>query len=412
MAKFSSDRFPPGFFDLPQSAGETLPRDIIAEWTRSAQTRDVARAILAPRTLRGIIVSSDAAGLTRITRERSLIDILAMLSHPKELIHSHGRAIGGRSIGVWAADNTQMFYDADIPAQHVVSMLLKVMRRIGAECEVGIGMCAHSGSFYELGGAIYGPDADRVEPVAEEHTDGGELVVSETVWNAIGDASAFTVIPRDDLTSSYGRMLSVTDGPALEDLVATDVNYPAPYSSGFGEDLSRYARTRRDSLVPQQAHEELAVVYIQREREDTDIPEVAVLNDLSLAAAMKRIGQALIDGVDGAEVKTSGLIGIYTFANCNTAIAFARAFRDALSAQRIDCRIGIDVGPVLVFELAPGSREIAGSPVNIASKLSEDVGEFGRIQMSDAVARSAGLKRERPTLTFNVAGLELRAYEV
>jgi len=50
MAKFSSDRFPPGFFDLPPGAGETLPLDVIAEWTSSAQTREVARTILAPQT--------------------------------------------------------------------------------------------------------------------------------------------------------------------------------------------------------------------------------------------------------------------------------------------------------------------------------------------------------------------------
>lgn len=411
MTKFSSDRFPPGFFDLPQSAGETLPLEIIAEWTRSAQTREVAHAILAPHALTGILVSSDAAGLTRLSRERTLIDILAMLSTPKELIYAHGRAIGGRSIGVWAADNTQMFYDASIPAERVVSMLLTVMQRIGIECEVGVGMAAHAGRFYEMSGAVYGPDADRVESVAEAHTEGGELVVSETVWDAMA-GEAFSVTPRTDLLAEYGRMFSVTDGPALANLNATDVDYPAPYSTGFAEDLSRYARTRRDSLVPQQAYEELAVVMIQREREEQDVPEVAVLNDLAMAAAMKRIGTALIDGVDGAEVKTSGLIGIYTFAECTTAVAFARAFREALAAQRIDCRIGIDVGPVLVFELAPGSRDIAGSAVNVASKLAEDLGEFGRIQMSDAVAQRAGAKRERPTLRFNVSGMELRAYEV
>src|SRR4026208_924744 len=111
MAKFYSDRFPPGFFDLPAGAGETLPLDTIAEWTHSTQTQEVARAILSPHTLRGTVVASDSAGLTRLTRDRSLIEILALLSHPKELIHGHGTAIGGRSVGIWSADNTLMFYD-------------------------------------------------------------------------------------------------------------------------------------------------------------------------------------------------------------------------------------------------------------------------------------------------------------
>src|SRR5450432_676107 len=105
MPRFSRDRFPPGFFDLPQSAGETLPLDIISRWTQGAQTPELARAILAPHVLRGTIVSSDSAGLTRLGRERPLIEILAMIGHPKEIIHAHGRALGGRAIGVWAADN-------------------------------------------------------------------------------------------------------------------------------------------------------------------------------------------------------------------------------------------------------------------------------------------------------------------
>ena len=112
------------------------------------------------------------------------------------------------------------------------------------------------------------------------------------------------------------------------------------------------------------------------------------------------------------EIKCSGLLSIYTFAECADAIAFARAFREALAAQGIQCRIGMDVGPVLVFDLTEGSRDIAGSPVNIASKLAEDVGEYGKIQMTDAVAKRAGARRERPTLQFTVSGVDLRAYDV
>jgi class 3 adenylate cyclase len=165
-------------------------------------------------------------------------------------------------------------------------------------------------------------------------------------------------------------------------------------------------------MAPRQAYQELAVVLISREREEPDVPEVAVLNNLALTAATKRIGSALLGSVGGAEVKSAGLLSIYTFPDCRDAIAFARSFREALAAQGVQCRIGIDVGPVLVFELGPGSHDIAGSPVNVASKLAEDVGEFGKIQMTDAVAKRAGAKRERPTLQFTVSGVDLRAYDV
>ncbi|HYV96150.1 MAG TPA: adenylate/guanylate cyclase domain-containing protein [Gemmatimonadaceae bacterium] len=412
MTRFSPDRFPPGFFDLPQGAGETLPLEIIARWRRSDQTRQAALEILGPHTLRGTLVASDSAGLTRLTRERPLIEILAMLSHPKEIIHAFGRAIGGRGVGVWAADNTEMFYDATISAERVLGMLRAAMARMARECEAGIGMAVHTGEFYELGAGVYGRDADRIELVAEEHTTAGELVITGEVARALGAAHPFSLSARADLAGEFGEILRVTDGPELTGLEATDTQYPAPFPQDFSTGLGKYARTRRDSVMPRQAYEDLAVVLIVREAEDRDVPEVAVLNDLALTAAMKRIGTELLRDVHGAEIKNSGLLGIYTFPECRDALAFARAFRTALDAQGIRCRIGIDYGPVLRFELAPGSHDIAGSAVNIASKLAEDVGDFGKIQISDVVAQRAGARRERPTLTFKVSGVELRAYDL
>jgi hypothetical protein len=408
MAKFFTDRFPPGFFDLPRSAGETLPLDVIAAWTGSDQTRESARAILAPHVLRGTVVSSDSAGLTRLGRERPLIEILALVAEPKEIVHAHGRAIGGRAIGVWAADNTQMFYPAEIPAERVVAMLRTAMTRIASRCELGIGMAAHTGDFYELSGGLYGPDADRVEVVAEEHTAGGELVITEALARALPVSHGFRLERRADLDA----VARVMGGPTIDDLDATDLAYPAPYTSDFSMGLAEYSRTRRDSRAPRQAYQDLAVVLVERAPEEPDVPEVAVLNNLALTAAMKRIGRSLLEHPDDAEVKSAGLVGIYTFADCREAIDFARRFRDALIAQGVKCRIGIDAGPVLVFDLTPGSREIAGSAVNVASKLAQDTGEFGMIQVSDVVLKRASAKKERPTRTIHVSGIDLKAYDL
>src|SRR3954452_5767514 len=98
MPKFFADRFPQGFFDLPRSAGETLPLDVIAAWTSSDQTRDEARRILDqhllpawtsidqvlleareilhPPLLHRALLSSVSAGLPSLGRERPLIEIL------------------------------------------------------------------------------------------------------------------------------------------------------------------------------------------------------------------------------------------------------------------------------------------------------------------------------------------------
>jgi class 3 adenylate cyclase len=50
-------------------------------------------------------------------------------------------------------------------------------------------------------------------------------------------------------------------------------------------------------------------------------------------------------------------------------------------------RIGIDRGTVLLFESGDGSKNVAGDPVNVASKISEDAGLAGRIRLT---ARAAG----------------------
>ena len=411
-ARLSRDHFPPGFFDLPQNAGGTLPLAIISAWTASAQTHDIARTLLTPHVLRGIVVSSDSAGLTRLGRERPLIEILAMIGHPKEIIHALGRAVHGRPIGVWAADNTQMFYPSDIHAERVVSMLHTTMLRIASECELGIGMAAHAGEFFELGGAVYGADAARVETVAEEHTEGGELVITGDLALRLPASHGFALEPRTDLEAQYGAIHRVISGPTLDNLDASDVAYPAPYSSEFSSGMAEYTHTRRNSRMPRHAYQDLAVVLIECEPEAPDIPEVAVLNNLALTAAMKRMGQSLLGALDGREVKNAGLLGIYTFADCRVAIEFAQRFRDAFAEQSVQCRIGIDAGPVLVFDLGLDSHDIAGSAVNVASKLAQDVGEYGRIQCSDAVALRAGVRRTRPTLTFKVSGVELRAYDI
>ena len=398
MPKFSPDRFPPGFFDLPQGAGETLPVDVIDAWTHATQTPDAARAILAPHRLEGAVVVSDSAGLTRLAKERALVEILAMISRPKELVHAWGTAIGGRALGVWAADNTEMFYPGDVPVDRVIGAMLSAVDQIEQECEVSIGLCAHHGEFFVLGGGVYGPDADRVEVVAEDHTSGGEIVVTDTLAARITDAGAFALAPRAELARELGRILRVERGPRVRDVVPDNFAYPAPFTSVFFEEISSFTRTGRQSRMPKPEYRDSAVVLIEREREEMSVPEVAVLNDLALSAAMKRIGAHLLADLKGTEIKTSGLISIFAFNDGASAITFAQGFRAALKEQGIACRIGVDTGQVLVFDLGNGAKDVAGSPVNVASKLAQDVGEFGKIYVSDPAGTP-----------FSVSGVEICA---
>jgi len=409
MARFSPTRFPPGFFDLPPDAGQALPLDLIASWIRSPQTPDAARLLLGPCTLRGIVVCSDAAGLTRLSHERSLIELMALVSRPKELVHAYGRAIGGTAIGIWAADNTAMFYPDGISPDHVVSMLLTLVDRIREECEVGIGLAVHLGEFYELGSGLHGSNADRVEDLAEEHTEAGEILITGDLRRALGETASFEFEPVPRLVPSFGEIYRVLDGVRFEGIEPSEFRYPLPFPEEFYDGLTQFQRTRRTSVVPRPAFRDGVVVVVEREREDRDQPEVASLNDLALAAAITRVGGTLLEEGDGLEVKSTGGPSIYYFDDPRKAVKFARELREFFAAQEIRLSIGIDMGHVLLFELGAGRHDVAGSPVNVASKLAHEVGQLGSITLTWAAARAAGLPDITAVESLAASGLTIEA---
>ncbi|HEY5664838.1 MAG TPA: hypothetical protein VIS05_12475 [Ilumatobacter sp.] len=401
MVKFPSERFPPGFFDLPRGSGARLPIDIVERWTTGSQTRAVARELLEPHVVEGVVVSSDAAGLTRMTRDRTLVEILAMINRPKEFVHAWGRAVGGRAIGIWAADNTTMFYASQIPAERIVAMLLAMLDQVAADCEVQIGVGAHHGRFFELAGGLYGPDADRIELLAEEHTDGGELVVTDTLIERLGPAHPFGLQPRPDLVAAFGNVQRVVGGTRLTGVTPDDFRYPVPYSDEFYDGISQ-----RNPLLPRPEYDRATVVLVERESEDPDIAEVKVLNNLALTAAMVRIGGELLAEHGGEAIKTFRLLSIYAFDDAGDAVAFAEALRATLTGAGIRCRIGVDRGPVLIFDLGNGGRDIAGDPVNTASKLAEDLGELGAIHVTARASAAAGVTGRGRPQRFAIAGVD------
>ncbi|MFY0577776.1 hypothetical protein ACN28S_28765 [Cystobacter fuscus] len=124
-------------------------------------------------------------------------------------------------------------------------------------------------------------------------------------------------------------------------------------------------------------------MLIERQAQQAETPELALFDNLSLSARMKDTGLRHLASHQGEEVKVVGPLGIYVFDAIPAALDFAQLFRRELAREAISCRIGIDVGPVLLFELPSGGRDIAGMPVNIASKLAQDLGRPGGLYLSE-----------------------------
>src|SRR6185503_10587840 len=140
-------------------------------------------------------------------------------------------------------------YPAATRAGDLVSMLLTAQDQIRKECEVQVGLAAHCGHFFRLGGGLYGADADRVETVSESYTEGGEVVVTAELAAQFAGAGGFSMLPRGDMPAALGANLRVTAGPRRNDLDPRNTRYPIPYSDQFYTDLLRFAGSPDDSQL-------------------------------------------------------------------------------------------------------------------------------------------------------------------
>lgn len=414
IIKFTKAQYSPGLFDLAQDIQGGLPIKLVERWLESEQTTIDAVRLLKEHEIQGYSVVSDSAGLTKLTRQKGLMEILALINQPKEIVYAYGAAIGGHGVGIWAADNTQMFYPATTSADVLISALLTVQDEIALSCQVRIGLGAHFGSFYQLSGGLYGTEADSIEEIAENDTAGGEIVVSQALVDQLPPDHAFTLEPKNDAETAIGIIHRVVDGPRLTDVKPSDGQYPIPYSEAFYTDLVAYERRIEDAELGRQLADkhllQKTVVLIERQSEESATPELALLEALALSTMMKDTGLRHLPQDDGVEVKTVGPLGIYLFDEPAAAVRFAQEFRQDLAAREITCRIGLDLGPVLVGELSGGGMDIAGMPVNIASKMAQDIGEPGRIYLSEAIGERVDLPGFTP-IQYAVSGMQLTAFE-
>lgn len=405
MAKLT---FSPGLFDLPRDVAADLPIDLIQQWAASDKTLATAQKLLAPTLVRGTLVSSDTAGLSRLSRQKELIEVLALISQPKEMVYGLGRTIGGQGAGIWAADNTQMFYPDPISPRDVVSCLIEVQARLaGGPVHIGIG--AHYGSFYSIGGGFYGAEADFIEQVAEDETAGGEIVVSEAIADML-KSDAFSLHYRDDLSDTLQKVYRVLDGPGMPQVEPTDFHYPIPFSELFYQDLrTLYGHLSASDILTDMNKKYLmskVVVLIEKESVSDTAPILHMLNDLALDAEMKMIAVKLLPVYQGEEIKTIGSLGIYIFDTLHDALAFSKGFRELLMVHELRCSIGIDEGNVLIFNLGQGRKDISGEPVNIASKMAQDCGKKGNIYITERSLRQESLP-DCSAFQFSVSGVDI-----
>lgn len=396
-------------FDTRSEFARDLPIELITAWLHAGRSPAVAHELLDPYRVTGTAVVSDSAGLTRLSRQRELLEVMALINQPKELVHEFGTAIGGRGVGLWTADNTEMFYPESIGCDRIASMLLAVQDRISAECEVQIGFGVHFDSFFLVGNSLYGRAASEIECLAEDRTAGGEIVLTPAAWERTG--GQFKAVALSDIRCEFTDGLRLLDGPRLPWPEGGSKRYPMPFSDEFYEYLTEYYRHESLDLLRQKVTARFArhctVLLVERAPVEAATVEEGILREMVAAAVGHTQGAWLLASTSGVEVKTAGTLSIYVFDDAGDAWTFAVRLRSALEKDGIPTRSGLATGEVLIFDLENGGREISGSPVNIASKIAQDQGEFGRIYVVDSPPARTEPAADAALQTFLVAGLEV-----
>jgi len=377
----------PALADLTQDIAGPVPLELLYAWATSNQDDASAESLLAPFRVEGTVVSTDTSGLSRMTTERDLLDVLCLISEPKQIVHSIGLEIGGRPIGLWVADNTQMLYPPSVSEAAVVDAMWEAEHRIACQLPVAIGMCVHRGTFIELGGGLYGTDAHIVETAAEYDAGPEEVLVTEPVKRACPKGYEFKL--RDDLHETV-PIYSLISAAGMKHLDVERLPFPHPYPQPFFDRLQIFKRAEPRDPLRREIYDgylrQSTIVFLARAH-DTDAgwDGAGLLDDLVANVLLDSLVSGL-DGISGHIAALGGGLGILTFDNAAAALDAAQALQRRFQANSVRVKIGLSSGPVLFFSNPRGPSGIAGMAVNVASKISEDRGVVGRINLAADVA--------------------------
>jgi class 3 adenylate cyclase len=391
--------------DLSQDIAGRIPIDLVRSWVDGQRSGLRAEAILHPYLVRGTALSADSAGLTARSRSLDLVQVIAQLSRGKQVLHAVARAAGGRAPGGrWVADNAQLFFPDTVPVADAVSAALEMHRHVaGLAAGVTFGLCLHHECFYDIGGGLYGMQANIVEFLAEECAAGGETLVTRPTLDALGADRRWKTVRREDLTGVGTEVHAVRAGPPFSapvDLSGASIRYPIPFSEPFYgllcqmTDESVEAAERASILASiQERYLMPRTIVIAQCPQGPANTAFEIMQGLVCSAHVSRLVYRLMPE-SALVVENTGDLVLVAFTQAQDALDFAVSLAEKLSEIGLAIQVGIDSGPVLLIQ-DPGEKiGILGAPVNQASKQAHELGEPGMILITEDAARGLRLPSE------------------
>lgn len=374
-------RLVPSLADLNEDIAGEVPPDLIKDWLGSDQTPQTHARMLASFLQVGTVVSSDSAGLSKLSRERPLLEVLQLVNHPKEVLAAHALPIGGHPTGLWIADNTQTFFPSSVPVEDILHQMVAAMQEVAAgPLQIGLGI--HHGGFVFLGRGVYGEDADFVEEVAENQTRGGEIILSQRVREMLGEGALGARCSPRQLDNMVERAHTLDySGLRVPNVRRqTMVDIPVPFPRAFVDQL-RVMKTAADGEALERRYSAQRYVVLAKVFHE---PDPLLLNALSARAAANQSIRRLVPGSGVNVVKCNGDLGIFETETQDSAVRFSQALRQQAAQQGLALNVAVTRGEVLLFDMEDGNRDIVGAPVNMASKLAEDTPQRGRLFVEES----------------------------
>lgn len=405
MAKRPSPRVLASLFDTASYHGPSLPKELLLAWATSSREEDVAEALLHEYKVPGTCVLGDASGLSKLSRTLPLTDVLALLHHPKSIVASLGKRYGGVPVGGWTADNTGMWFGQEVHPKKVYTYAANLLASL-APLPFAMSFALHAGFYYRIGSALIGPAYHTLEAIAENDVPAGEL------WATLPS------LPYLGVTGSrrhgpHGEMVSLPlTGTAEMTFLEARESYPHSFSPGFARMLDVYARSDEQekavlrASMEQDVHREGYVLFWAYEL-PSQHTLAGVLDAQELDTYLVSSCRQAKHAGGATWVKMGGGIGIVVAATLEAALAEAQTLGGVFAAAEVPVSMGVDRGGFFLFVQEDGDMDVAGSPVNIASKLSEDCGRPGCVLVSEG----AGSVLSRATHRISVSGLSIVAQE-
>ena len=394
----------PQLADITQDIAGEIPVSVVLGWATGEKTAKRHKKMLAPYTVQATVVSSDSAGLSKLSQKRRLLEVMKLVSDPKEVIYAYGTHIGGKAIGTWAADNTEMLYPADISVADVVGQMMAAQQELRS-LPVKVGLCIHHGEFIHIGGGLFGKDADMVEAIAERYTEGGDILLTSQAHTRVSPALQQSAVKLfiDKLRIPTYKLTNHT--PISHKGKSTDTRYPLPFSEDFFRLLTQF-----DKLKPQV----IKSVYLRYAKEKVVVLikihhrlHRFLLDQFAHWILANAVFQTDASAYGMERIKSNGSLGIFVTDDIQNACSFAKNLHRKLGENGYRASIGIARGEVLIFPMSDGAKDIAGNPVNVASKLAEDGDTEDNIWIeSSAMPRTKKLAGEPFTTTISHVQLQ------